>query len=355
MPSRFKSKRARIVLGLVLILVVLTVAAFGYYEYRLQQGRLIPSVPKPPLVAGCHEYTKSQGWRTVECLTPEQVRHIPPPQPHVSPLAQGGGNGVVGAAHLNPVTESPITFAGVNINMIAYPPPFLLGWIGSETDSKSGPDGFSIQLNTNTYPGRNSHTYWDQFVVQSFTPLNGAGLNSQPCSSGSACRVDVFGIWQIDLNVACSTPPGCGNLNGYSCSCVLITAQILTASYIALVQGFVEPAAGTPYGDLVSLAILGDGTFYSVVVPDYYGLSVQGHWQQASGTILGAGGGSRAQFATPSAVQTTLSVTFAGPVLLEHTYIDKTTAESNNLGYIGSPQMAFSGCCTITVSTFSFV
>ena len=97
MPSRFKSKRARIVLGLVLILVVLTVAAFGYYEYRLQQGRLIPSVPKPPLVAGCHEYTKSQGWRTVECLSPEYVRaHIPPPKAHVSPFAQGDGNGVVG-------------------------------------------------------------------------------------------------------------------------------------------------------------------------------------------------------------------------------------------------------------------
>lgn len=352
MSSRLKLKKSRIVMVIVLILIVLSLAAFGYYEYRLQQGRLLSnSVPKPPSVLGCHEYTKNKEWHTVECLTPEQVRHIPHPQARALPLAEGGNVGLVGVAHINPVTNSPITFAQVSINMIAYPPPYFL-WLGSETDSNSGPDGFSIQLNTNTYTGRNGNAYWNQFVVQSFTPLPGANTNA---CSGTYCFTDVFGIWQIDVTVACNTPPGCGNPQGYSCTCIFITPQTLTATYIGLVQGFVEPVAGTSYGNLVSVALLGDGTIYSVVARDYYGLSALGHWQQASGTILGAGGGSQAQFTTPTAVHTTLATTFAGPVLLEHTYTDKTTAESNNLAYLGSPQMTISGCCTVNVSTFSIV
>src|SRR5208282_5526918 len=103
MSSRLKSKKFRIVIALVLILIIISVAAFGYYDYRILQGKQLGAdVPRPPpplatAPFSCKEYSKSHGWRTVDCLSEEFVRaHVPHPQAHISPLAQGGSAGVMG-------------------------------------------------------------------------------------------------------------------------------------------------------------------------------------------------------------------------------------------------------------------
>lgn len=359
MSSRLKSKKWRVVIALVLILIIISVAAFGYYEYRLQQGRqLSVSVPRPPLVKGCHEYSKSQGWRTVECLSPEYVRsHYPHPKAHISPLQQGGGSGVVGIQPVGQViTSNPIVAASVTVNMQVlgggYCDVFALGCV---TDSVAGDGGFSIQLNTNTFIGRNGDTYWYQFVHQNF-PQDLASLKP------------LFGVWQNDLTVACKNNPTCSNPQGYECdNCVNVPLQAMTGKFSGLVDVHVEPPSpgnyvGVAPNNLVSTLITSQGDAYAVVVPDFYGLSTRGHWQHVSGTILGAGGGSQANFRSPTWVQTALVASYNKIAIFLQTFTDTTTAESNNLAYtkwpFPTPQLQFYGNSygwAVEIDTVSYV
>ena len=362
MSSRLKSKKLRIVIALVLILIIISVAAFGYYNYRIQEGKQLGAdISRPPLVTSpfsCHEYTKSHGWRTVDCLSEEYVRaHVPHPQAHISPLAEGDGAGVLGINPGRPSPLLPVTFAQVNVNVLFIPPPFF--FFSSEVDSSSGLGGFSIQLNTNTFTGRSGHNYWYQFVHQNFTPLPGA--NSNACS-GSLCFTDVFGIWQNDITVACNNPAlKCGNPQGYFCTCVFVTPEALSGSYSTnILTYFIPPTpGGGTYGSVGSILIT-PNSVYAVVAPDLYGLSAL-KWQSVSGTILGAGGGSQAQFITPTVVQTTLTAKYGNSgtqldMILPNTYTDTTTAESNNLSYpSGNPPMTYNSDGTVTVQTLSFI
>lgn len=383
MSSRLKSKKLRVLIAVVLILMILSVAALGYFAYRVQQGsQLSLGVPTPPLTKGCQEYTKSQGWQTVECISPEYARaHIPPPEARVPPLTIGGGSGIVGItpAYVQqnvPVPyappslqqNSPMTWASVEVNMLALPPCTSSAFLCEVmTDSVWGPGGFSIQLNTNQFIGRNGDTYWYQFAAQNFSPsplanLGGCTFTSPGYPQPTFCVPDAFLVYQNDVTVACAFQPNCGGANnpGYVTTGVFITPQTLSSSYIGVVTTNVVPVAGTQYGNLLSiltLSSLGTTVAYSVNTPDLYGLSVLGHWQQVSGTILGAGGGSQAQFPTPTLVQTTLWALYATstPLPVLERYTDTSTAENNNLSYFPFGSRSVSGCCEITYQTLSVI
>ena len=356
MSSRLKSKKFRIVIALVLILIIVSVTAFGYYEDRLQKARLLRTVPRPPLAHGCYKYTKNLEWQKVDCLTPEEVRKFPHPQAHVSPLQQGGGSpGVWGLipASINSENQIPqlpafarstqnipkIYEATVSIDhVLQFQQEF------DTSPNNGGPSAFSIQINTNVWsvPPR-AHTYWDQFVFQNYNPTQGGYAR--------------LGIWQNDLTEACGyatymigkksdpTCSGTGPAGGYVCQCIKVNTEILNIGTIwyGFVNAYIIPGPagqGTqPQGTLVVVADLPQGVYSTVTSDSYY---LANNWVTVSGTILGSGGGSQAQFTSPTIVQTTLRAEYVGVTtanslsakVLPIPFMDFNTAESNNLNYV---------------------
>ena len=202
--------------------------------------------------------------------------------------------------------------------------------------TSTAPSGYSLQDNTNTFIGTNGHNDWVQFVYQ--TTSGG--------TSGVAC------IWQIDLtlpNQQGYSPTGCASGGD------LGSSDVNSGSPMCCVEGFELPG-------ILAMAVSDvAGSALAAVWPDLNGLQTGDNWNQASGSILGVGGGSRAVFASGTEEQITLNasscvsyggfLTFpvacqvqgfpgAGPPLKPNAFSSwpNVTAETNNLlPVIGSP------------------
>lgn len=180
-----------------------------------------------------------------------------------------------------------------------------------ETDSRDGNNAWSIQLNTNFFTGSNGDTDWIQFVFQ----------NNIETWYGS--HYAQFGIWTNDITVVDET----GGLSGYNSHTVGVPVQTLSIGVVYSIQAWVQ--SGTLYGILnIDNYNTGSNINYYESVSDPYGLS--GHWSHASGTILGAGGSSTANFASPSSDSTNIYA-YSSTLWNPRGGLDYTTGEMNNL------------------------
>jgi hypothetical protein len=176
-----------------------------------------------------------------------------------------------------------------------------------ESDSCWGANAFSVQLNTNTFSGSNGQTDWDQFVLQ-----NGPNASNNCDMHGPLLRTC---IWQNDVTT-----------QSYNYDCVPVPSQALYTGYVAYFNASVR--SGTI--SFVTEILLSNGTYksYSVSQSDNYGLS--SHWYDASGTVLGFGGGSEAEFTASATVYADLGIARFTNASAES---DTNTAEYNNLAY----------------------
>jgi hypothetical protein len=191
-------------------------------------------------------------------------------------------------------------------------------------------------LNTGVFAGTNGDEDWVQFVDQDFGPTN----------SNRTC------IWNIDITVANAT----NNTMGYTpYSCFSFSG--FPADPLAMYGG-VEPGDAGLF--LVMAYRLFNTTtdqleptaYLAEVAPDIYGLGAPDVFDAASGSIYGAGGGSRALFPIPTTVTTEVSVSgclsdlfvsgvsgsCAGDILLPpnpgaSVWPSYVTGETNNLTY----------------------
>jgi hypothetical protein len=262
------------------VLACSAAAAAGGSPNRLllayPKGSFPPSVerlnpPTPPDKAGCYELAAGT-WRTIACKSRAYVRaHVPVPEPLPAIEYKRASRDT------NPkgTRALPITNGLVQVHVTND---------GSDTDSKAGPDAFSLQLNTNSFTGNNGNIDWVQFVD-----------SSRPGTLDDLC------IWNIDLTTH-NYSPKCGGPTN-------TTAGFLRAGDVALISG--GDAIPGPSHFLFMEAYLpwdSTTTVYLVVALDTYGLtrSVSGAppWDEISGSILGYGNGSTANF-VPGSRETT--------------------------------------------------
>lgn len=299
--------------------------------------------PIPPNVAGCYlatggvtgAVTGPPVWQPVACMSPDVLAHVLRP-------TQGGGVGIPG------IWSKPKPI----VPFFKFAPPLQGGSVvirelsgGVETDSISGPGAFSIQTNTNTFPGLNGHTDWVQFTDQ--TDFNNA-----------ASAYNALCIWNVDITVARAT----NNQQGYSPTCVPVPGGPRGGFWQAGTPADVTGSISyTPFGPLLqAVASLPwtNQSYYAVVTGDQYGLAY-GNWHQVSGTELGMGAGSAEAFSpspdspAPVLIETTVDArscfptgpncpTF--PLFTLQGYgniVDPVvTAETNNLSIVRQPTMA---------------
>src|SRR5260370_13251262 len=136
---------------------------------------LISSMPRQ---VGCYHYANSI-WESTPCLTTELSAGLPAPtEGGVIGVHGGGGDGREADVHLQ------------------------FSQFSGASDSHSGPNVFSIQLNTNYFARNNGHTDWVQFVEQNWPN-----------------RWGIFGgwaglcIWQNDVTTGDGSDHTCVNTN----------------------------------------------------------------------------------------------------------------------------------------------
>lgn len=241
----------------------------------IPEGDPYPHLRAPPAPdeLGCYSYTLQTGWIPEACVPDEVLRTLPP-------LTQGGSYGVFGVSTSTGNKNHGETF----INFNTY---------SGETDSKTGNNAWSIQLNTNNYVS-GSTTYWAQFTVQ-----NRIGANNNVC------------VYRVDVTHQL-----------YNAKCVNGVLQTLTSTWAGYVTGDI-----TGTGNLKTTFCAYPGpSCWSVTASDLYGLN--GDWKKSSGTILGWGASSTAQFTRPT---NHLTVVYISPATSASGYTDYLTGEKNNL------------------------
>ena len=323
-----------ILISLSIVMVVPTEGAYAIdwkYGERLQ----IPNLPPPPSRLGCYRRAETGRWVSVPCLSQEWVReNVPPPD---------GGYGKIYGIGYGTAADSPlITTAFVAVQFVKF---------SGETDTIYGDGAYSIQTNTNTFTGPYNHGAWVQFVYQNFPSVE------TPFSA--LCT------WVIDLttqdyftHTVCMKPPVeplsssySATVIGYSYRSIVITG---TTAPVMLFSSFLSTVAILPHG------------IYAVVAPDAFGL--RNNWHGVSGTIIGAGGGSGAQFTSPASVTTGVAAYSckALPVIsgigcasgnaASYYYTSGITAEWNNLALLqmspalvcGNPASWYANWCLLT-------
>lgn len=184
--------------------------------------------PPSPDAIGCYHYTNVTGWLPVACTPDEVANKLPPP-------TEGESYGLSG---LHTTSTSP-THAETFVSLASF---------GGESDSTHGTGAFSIQTNTNFFPGSNGDTDSVQFTVQT----GPSPLSTQVC------------VWNIDTVTSTYTP-----------TCVGASYRALSSTYQAYVDG-----------DIVNTNNL-KATFclpqtqqcWSKTASDIYGLHLNNHWQ----------------------------------------------------------------------------
>ena len=294
-------------------------------------------LPTPPREVGCYIGTLN-GWQSTPCTPTDEVNV---PLPDLGPMIQS-----VPANSSDPSTAIPFQFGQVETTFVTF---------GSVSDSLYGEDSLSVQLNTNNFPTPGGDEGVVQFVISKYAPQGTA-----------VC------IWRINRTVACEgIPEGnpCTNSDGYVRNCLGGGNNWLPARSSGHQQFDVATLAGATYTDSGGNPVLGFVTrmswfdptasdtgqgLYAVVTPDTLGLG-QG-WTEVSGTVLGLGDTSQANF-TESSVLTRLlagscvnttgpdpDIPWPGvcpdqPDLLPFTALGTAgiTAETNNLLPVGGP------------------
>jgi hypothetical protein len=263
----------------IAVLVVVVVLLFGRFSYAMSESNA-PNLPPiavvpPPVGPGCYVYNSTNAtWSSATCMSATDSSKIPPP-------FEGGVNGVYGIEE----TGIFISSGDVAVQFSQY---------SGETDSKYGSDTFSIQANTNYFTGNNGQLDWVQFTEQ-----------SSP-SGAEACA------WEIDLTT--------NNFNNHECMPTSI--QTLSSSYSSYIESFAQ--SGTIQTEFCSYE---QNKCWSATQTDTYG--VANSWVSLSGTILGLGLQSTAEFTHPTNEMT--KVTY--DVDIHSVYMDYTTGEINNLNY----------------------
>ena len=284
-----------------------------------------PSLTAPPRQPGCYRKTPGTGWRRVTCLAAAYVKtHFGIPLAGTPGIQQGKARAGGGFSPAGPHI--------VLSQLDAFSP---LG-PATESDTVHGPGAYSLQDNTNTFIGTNRHNDWVQFVYQT---TNGG-------TAGVAC------IWQIDLtlpNHQGYDPTGCASGGD------LGSSDVNSGNQLCCIEGFELPG-------VLAMAVSDvGGSAVAAVWSDLNGLEAGDNWNQASGSILGVGGGSQAVFAGGSEEQIALDASScltyggflsfpipcqvknfpgAGPPLKPDAFSTwpNVTAETNNLlPVIGSP------------------
>ena len=254
----------------------------------------IPIPAAPENGAGCFTYIvseASEGWQSLPCMAAST------PDPHQT---------IGGSSDIEGVSGGPATtyFGQVTVGFSTF---------SGESDNKYGSNDWSMQANTNQFTGSNSQTDEVQFVEINYpTYLTFFGY-------AKAC------VEQVDVTTQ----------NYAQTYCVSTSIRSLSSSFDNYVFGEEYTSGGTNYLEVqyceVNVQCWTDST------TDYYGLT--GSWSAMSGTILGLGSGSTADFTSPTSLTTTVylngGTTFSGSFGLIY-----STDEMNNL----SPGTASSGC-----------
>ena len=231
------------------------------------------SLASVPTVVGCYGYSQG-GWETVSCLSQEEIQSWGGyPGPFLGIISTQGGKLIAGPQPGKTPIRSGIVTVGVRN-------------FGAVSDSIYGSGAYSVQLNTNWFPGNNGDNAWVQFVYQDF------------CGSDPHCGHNSrVGIWNIDVTT-----------DTYNCTCISVGSVRLSSAGFAptgsqtwqtVIQGWIASN-----GNLAMVAYL-NGVVFSIVAPDMYGLA--SGWDEASGGIMGAGGASNATFSN-TGVQTDIGV-----------------------------------------------
>lgn len=296
-------KKTIIISGLLLTAIV-TVTGMSIAEAFDEKSEYVyltdkPNIPAAPEEEGCYYYSEdpkkySDGipkWIEKDCMTEEEMADLPHP-------AIGGSHGVHG---VKDSTNDLQTYGLTEIEFTDFT---------DVEDSTTGDPDWSLQLNTNTWMV-GANTYVVQFVHMEY-------------DNRAAC------VWQIKTN----------HPQQYDSECIAPDQQILTDDYNGSVEGKV-----LANGNLqVQFCEIGATTQCWVKsTTDDNGLG--SNWTDNSGTILGLGNSSEAEFTSPTDVTTKVKT---GPAQ-SHTNIFPTgTLETNNLDYDSDSTSCAFNICTRT-------
>ena len=199
------------------------------------------------------------------------------------------------------------------------------------SDSQFGNNAWSVQLNTNYFTGNNGQQDSVQFGFQN-------NLNNHLSIFSS--HWSTFAIWTNDVTV-----------QAYHCDTLNIPIQTLNSAL------GVEIDANDQGGNLnaqLQITTSSGYTIWTLSEPQRYGLS--DHWSSASGTILGAGDSSIAQFTSPTQETTQITVSSSSS-FSPYSSANDVTLEQNNLNdqtitnsQFFEPQYSYYGY-TVTTTT----
>jgi len=290
-----------------------------------------------PTELGCHLETSPGVLTKQDCLSADEIAKYPPPAPCTGAdgdAACGMQSTVTAAQQKAGINSIPITEAYLGVTLQEYSSSVDTGW---------GAGAYSLQLNTNWFQASPGTTGWVQFVYQDFL------------SSARFC------IWNIHW-------PTNSNPTVYTPTCTAVKSLPLAARVQFTIGAFVCAGSCTYFrpGGTGGPAVLwgwihwdtldasgqvcstcDSGTAWATA-DDTEGLAK--NWTQMSGSILGAGGGSKINFKPNAVVRNVLAGT-ACPVpetpswtcsspQLNGQYADTAgwvTAEANNLYYAPDP------------------
>jgi len=240
--------------------------------YRHSRSPKFRNPPRLPSIAGCYTLINKKRWVRDNCVPEEYVRtHYPRPEVQAGIQFSDFSNQQTG--YTMPITGGAIDIGFSNL--------------GSEIDSSSGAGYFSIQLNSNLFSLANG----DQAAVQ-FIDFHSPSTAVQ--------KGDLVCIWSIDATA---------NTYHSQCHAALVGRAPRSGDFVSVqaYQDFQEPG----YLKMVFQLTwdMADGT-YGLVAPDMYGLThamnatggvkpadnYSGNWNQLSGSILGYGNSSTANF-----------------------------------------------------------
>ena len=272
------------------------IAGFGFQENNsglAHNGSAAPmlSVKKtPPLPTGIGAWESVNGGPWVKQTLVVQSGNM---SNHLAPM-EGGSYGEFG---INAQSGSPLS------DSYEY---FSLSQYSGETDSSYGSNAWSIQLNTNFFNGNNGAQDWIQSVLQ----------NNLYNWYSPWAHFSQFGIWEVDVSTQSYTS-------------YLDSAPILSLS-TGVTYEIQMDVSGGEIQTVLTITNYNTGNTQNWIVDavDTYGLS--GHWSSISGTVFGAGGGSEAQFTSPTTDFTVLqaiSTSSWSPTFST----DQVTGETNNL------------------------
>jgi hypothetical protein len=289
-----------------------------------------------PTEMGCHLETAGKLTK-VDCLPPEEIAKYPPPAPC------SGADGDAACGMLSAITPAeqkagikvvPITEAYLGVTLQEY---------FTSSDTGFGNGAYSLQLNTNWFTASPGTTGWVQFVYQDF--LNSARFcvwnihwptNSNPTTYTPVCT----GMKAIPLTARLQFTVG-----GFVCAGSCTYFRPGGTSGPAVLWGWVHWETLNANGQVCTTC--DSGTVWATA-PDTEGLAH--NWTQISGSILGAGGGSKVNFKGNAVVRNFLGATACSIPLapswtcsspqLDGQYADTAgwvTAEANNLYYAPDP------------------